>query len=98
MMIKQPDKAQRLLDTVEAIWEGCGEIPPKGTELRQAADQLAAALKSGRKIPRTFDKTASPLSELTRYIEDRMAVPIVSTLPRAPDVTASLPPQSPRTL
>ncbi len=47
--------------TVRAIWQGAGWTPPEGDELSRAEAAFDRAAALGRGVPRTTDKTVSPM-------------------------------------
>ncbi|PRY89387.1 hypothetical protein [Donghicola tyrosinivorans] len=47
--------------TVRAIWQAAGWTPPEGDELSRAAEAFHRAAALGRGVPRTADKTISPM-------------------------------------
>jgi hypothetical protein len=47
--------------TVRAIWQEAGWTPPEGEELSRAAEAFHRAVALSRGVPRTADKTVSPM-------------------------------------
>ena len=47
--------------TVCAIWQAAGWTPPEGDEVSRAAEAFHRAAALGRGVPRTKDKTVSPM-------------------------------------